>query len=163
MKILCSSFIAVLALAGCSSASSGSDPVSADDDDDDGATGLGCRDIAISSGADGNDVKNSGYFTSFIAGTDFSEFLGAGGWAEETISLCAGEIGPTGTAPLTLKADAMEAISLPADNCLCRQLSTVGSSGTLYCSASPDFLDFTMTRDSLGSDSGRPEWVSRST
>lgn len=139
-------FLASALLGGCASSDAGG----ADDDDDDAGT-LGCRDIAISSGADGNAAESSVYYTSFIGGTDFSEFLGAGGFAEETLTLCAGVLTSDGQAALTLDADAVEAISLPADNCLCRQLLANGSSGTLHCAASADTLDFTSTQDSMGS------------
>ena len=146
MKKLLLSALALAALAtlaGCPSSGGG-------DDDDDGASGLGCRDVEISSGVDGNGADASVYFTSFIGGTDFSEFLGAGGWAAETVTLCAGVVSSDGKAALSLDADATEAISLPANNCLCRQLLSAGTTGTLYCAASSDTLDFTSTQDSGG-------------
>lgn len=99
------------------------------------------------------------YFTSFIAGTDFSEFLGAGGWAAETVTLCAGVVSSDGKAALNLDADATEAISLPANNCLCRQLLSAGTTGTLYCQASADTLDFTSTQDSAGAGAAGPVTV----
>lgn len=139
--------LALPLLAGCPSGGGGGEIA---DDDDDGGSGLGCRDVTISSGVDGNAAGNSAYYTSFIGGTDFSEFLGAGGFAEETVTLCAGVVSSGGEAALTLEADATEAISLPANNCLCRQFLAAGSSGTLYCSASTDPLDFTSTQDSMG-------------
>jgi hypothetical protein len=147
--------LALLA-AGCPSSEGGA---SDDDDDDDGASGLGCRDVAISSGVDGNGAGSSVYYTSFIGGTDFSEFLGAGGFADETITLCAGVVSSDGEAALTLEADATEAISLPAENCLCRQFLAAGSSGTLYCAASSDTLDFTSTQDSMAGGAATAEQV----
>lgn len=156
--LLVFAFLSLAALGGCPS-SGGGDDDDAGDDDDDGASGLGCRNMQISSGVDGNTADDSAYFTSFIAGTDFSEFLGAGGWAAETVTLCAGVVSSDGKAALTLEADATEAISLPADNCLCRQLLATGTTGTLYCAASSDTLDFTSTQDSMGAGAAGPETV----
>lgn len=159
-KLLAFALLALSLLAagftGCSGSSGGG---AAADDDDDGGSGLGCRDVTISSGVDGNAADNSVYYTSFIGGTDFSEFLGAGGFAGETITLCAGVVSSDGEAALTLDADATEAISLPADNCLCRQFLAAGSSGTLYCAASSDTLDFTSTQDSMGAGAATAEQV----
>jgi hypothetical protein len=154
-KLLAFALLSVSLLAGCPSSEGGA----GDDDDDDGAGGLGCRDVTISSGVDGNTAADSVYFTSFIGGTDFSEFLGAGGFAEETITLCAGVVSSDGEAALTLDADAIEAISLPASNCLCRQFLAAGSSGTLYCSASTDTIDFTSTQDSMGAGASTAEQI----
>lgn len=143
--------ITITALAGCPS--SGGDDSS--DDDDDGS-GLGCRNFVISSGADGD---SSTYLSSVFPGQDLSEFIGATGWADETVTLCAGVVGSDGKAALSLDEDAIEAISLPANNCLCRQLVASGSTGTLYCSASTDFLDFTSTQDSAGAGAATPEMM----
>lgn len=145
--------VALFSIAGCPS--SGGDGYG-DDDDDDGAT-PGCRAIQVSSGVDGNTADDSAYYTSVIGGTDFSEFLGAGGFADTTVTLCMGVIGSGGKAALTLQEDAVEAISLPDDTCLCRQLLATGSTGTLYCAASAEPLDFTLSRDSMGAGAAGPE------
>lgn len=142
-------FALLAGVAGCSSDGG------AAADDDDGATGLGCRPVAISSGEDGE--GNSTYLSSVFPGEDLSEFLvDEGGWAEETITLCAGVIASDGTAVLTLQEDATEAVSLPQNNCLCRQLLAAGSTGTLYCAASANFLDFTSTQDSMDAGAAGP-------
>lgn len=133
----------------------------AGDDDDDGASptptlsenAIGCRDVTISSGKDGTGDGRSVFYTTAIGG-DLSEFLDAGGWVtRDPLRLCAGE--PVANeAPVTLASDVTVAISLPQGNCLCRQYVAAGTSGSLYCGASSDLLDFRSSMDSNATSAG---------
>ncbi len=137
----------------------------AGDDDDDGTTpqptatpqGIGCRDIQLRNGQDGDGVGNSVYYTTALGqGTDTSEFFGAGGWnAPDPIRLCAGDV-VGGTADVTLAQDVVVAVSFPQNNCLCRKYVAAGTTGRLYCSASSEPLGFTQSLDSNGSAAGTP-------
>ena len=118
---------------------------------------LGCRNLAVSAGKDGNNVDSSAYYTSAIGqGTDTSEFLDANGWnVSGPLTLCAGVI-DAAKAPLNLQSDVTFAVSLPLSNCLCRQYLAAGSTGSLYCGAHADPLDFTLTIDSFGTNPSGP-------
>lgn len=126
---------------------------------------LGCRDIQVSVGIDGNGPDASAYYTSAIgAGTDTSEFINAGGWqVGGPLSLCGGQL-TGGSAPLTLANDVTFAISLPLNNCLCRDYLASGTTGTVYCGASSDAPDLTVTLDSnAGAAAGAPQVVESGT
>ena len=112
---------------------------------------LGCRSVVISAGEDGNEPDNSAYLnTALNPNNDISEFLNAGGWNPGgPLILCASAVSG-GKATLTLQADVTVAISLPLNNCLCRQYVAAGSEGSLYCQAGPAPLDFIATTDSMG-------------
>jgi cysteine-rich repeat protein len=122
------------------------------------AGALGCRSVAVSTGEDGEDADDSVFLTTAFGQPmkDVSEFLGAGGWkASGPITLCASAING-GKAALTLRSDVTMAISLPLNNCLCRQFVSVGTTGTLYCGPSSDKIDFTASVDSAGAAAGTP-------
>lgn len=118
---------------------------------------IGCRSMAISTGEDGNDPDDSAYLnTALNPNTDISEFLTAGGWsASGPLVLCAGALA-NGKAPLTLQGDVTVAISLPLNNCLCRQYVAAGTEGSLYCEAGAAPLDFKATADSMGDGAAGP-------
>lgn len=131
-------------------------------DDDDGGpsptptlsqNSIGCRDVSISSGKDGTGDGKSVFYTTAIGG-DLSEFLDAGGWVtRDPLRLCAGE--PVANkAPVTLASDVTVAISLPQGNCLCRQYVAAGTTGSLYCGANSDLLDFRSGMDSNANSAG---------
>lgn len=114
---------------------------------------IGCRDVTISSGKDGTGDGRSVFYTTAIGG-DLSEFLDAGGWVtQDPIRLCAGEPAAN-KAPVTLASDVTVAISLPQGNCLCRQYVAAGTTGSLYCGASTDLLDFRSAMDSNAASAG---------
>src|SRR5579859_198852 len=109
---------------------------------------IGCRPYQVSQGVDGTGPTASYVSISALSGSDASEFLGAGGLtADGPLNLCGGQLS-AGKAPLTLQQDVTIAVSLPQSNCACTQYLSAGTTGTLYCAASTDALDFTETLNS---------------
>jgi hypothetical protein len=123
---------------------------------------LGCRNVSIRTGEDGDGEQNSVFYTTAFNSpdTDLSEFIDAKGWKTGgALVLCAGVLANDGKAPLTLQADVTVAISLPLDNCLCRSYLSVGSVGSLYCKPHVDAVDFKLTVDSQGDGAAGPVQV----
>jgi hypothetical protein len=122
---------------------------------------LGCRAIMISTGQDGDGPTDSVYLTTAFGqpDVDISEFIDAQGWqVGGPLMLCAGPLRGV-RADLTLQSDVTFAVSLPLDNCLCRQYLASGSSGTLYCGAMAGAFGFRSVVDSMGSGAAQPPVV----
>jgi hypothetical protein len=122
---------------------------------------LGCRNVSVRTGEDGDEVDNSVFYTTAFNSptTDLSEFIDAKGWQiGGPLRLCAGAIAAD-KAALTLESDVTFAVSLPLDNCLCRTYLASGSTGTLYCGASAELIDFKLTIDSMGDAEAGPVMV----